>query len=108
MHRQKRFQDLVQAAFRVELLPPNPEKQIRIDPLQALMSVTEIDRILEILGKGMKEEKWFQNPSLSLRELAENVNVSSNKLSWLLNEQIGQNFNEYPIVFVWRASKRRP
>jgi len=23
------------------------------------------------------------------------VNISSNKLSWLLNERIGQNFNEY-------------
>ena len=51
--------------------------------------------VLEIFAKGMKEEKWFQNPSLSLRELAENVNISSNKLSWLLNERIGQNFNEY-------------
>ena len=49
----------------------------------------------EILEKGMKEEKWFKNPSLSLREVAENVNISSNKLSWLLNERIGQNFNEY-------------
>jgi AraC-like DNA-binding protein len=85
----------VQAAFRVELLPPNPEQEIQIDPPQALLSATEIDKILEMLGKGMKEEKWFQNSSLSLRELAENVNVSSNKLSWLLNEQIGQNFNEY-------------
>jgi TolB-like protein/AraC-like DNA-binding protein len=95
LHRYERFQYLVQAAFRVELLPPNPEQEIQIDPPQALLSATEIDKILEMLGKGMKEEKWFQNSSLSLRELAENVNVSSNKLSWLLNEQIGQNFNEY-------------
>jgi adenylate cyclase len=55
----------------------------------------------------MKEEKWFQNPSLSLRELAENVNISSNKLSWLLNERIGQNFNEYINVFVWSISKSK-
>lgn len=59
------------------------------------MSAAEADMVLEILGKGMKAEKWFQNPSLSLRELAENVNISSNKLSWLLNERIGKNFNEY-------------
>ncbi len=95
LRRHKRFQDLVQAAFGVELLPPNPEKQIRIDPPKTLMSVTEIDKLLEILGKGMKEEKWFQKPSLTLRELAENLTISSNQLSWLLNEQIGQNFNEY-------------
>jgi len=95
LHQYERFQDLLQATFRVELLPPNPEIEIRITPPKALMSEAEIDIVLEILGKGIKEEKWFQNPSLSLRELAENVNISSNKLSWLLNERIGQNFNEY-------------
>lgn len=95
LHRYQRFQDLLQATFRIELLPPDPEKQIRIAPPKALMSDAEIDMVLEIFGKGMKEGKWFQNPSLSLRELAENVNISSNKLSWLLNERIGQNFNEY-------------
>lgn len=95
LHRHKRFKDLVQAVFRVELLPPNPEIQIQITSTKALMSDSEIDLALEMVGKGMEEDKWFQNPSLSLRELAENVNVSSNKLSWLLNERMGQNFNEY-------------
>ena len=95
LHRHQRFQDLLQATFRIELLPPDPEKQIRIAPTKALMSSSEIDMVLKIFAKGMKEEKWFQNPSLSLRKLAENVNISSNKLSWLLNERIGQNFNEY-------------
>jgi adenylate cyclase len=70
------------------------------------MSDAEIDMVLEIIGKGMKEEKWFQNPSLSLRELAENVNISSNKLSWLLNERIGQNFNEYINSFRLRELQR--
>ncbi|MCB0846162.1 MAG: helix-turn-helix domain-containing protein [Bacteroidetes bacterium] len=95
LHRHQRFQDLLQAAFRIELLPTDSEKQIQIDSTNALMSDAEIDMVLEIFEKGMEEEKWFQNPSLSLRELAEKVNVSSNKLSWLLNERIGQNFNEY-------------
>ncbi|MDW3652795.1 MAG: helix-turn-helix domain-containing protein [Bacteroidia bacterium] len=95
LHGYQRFQELQQATFPIELLPPEPEKQIRIAPPKALMSVAEIDMVLETLGKEMKEEKWFQNPSLSLRELAENLNISSNKLSWLLNERMGQNFNEY-------------
>jgi adenylate cyclase len=95
LHRYQRFQDLLQATFRIELLPPDPGKQRRIAPAKALMSDAEIDMVVAIFEKGMKEEKWFQNPSLSLRELAENVNISNNKLSWLLNERIGQNFNEY-------------
>ena len=43
----------------------------------------------------MKKEKWFLNPSLSLQELANKVGLNGNKLSWLLNERVGQNFNEY-------------
>jgi TolB-like protein/AraC-like DNA-binding protein len=95
LHQYQRFHDLQQSAFRIELLPPDPKKQIRIAAPKALMSVAETDMVLAIFGKGMKEEKWFQNPSLSLRELAEKLNISSNKLSWLLNERIGKNFNEY-------------
>ncbi len=95
LHPYQRFHDLVQAVFCTELLPPDPEKPNQIVPPKALMSVTEIDMVLDVFEKGMQEEKWFLNPSLSLRELAENLNISSNKLSWLLNERIGQNFNEY-------------
>lgn len=95
LHSDQRFQDLLQVVFRKALLPTDPENQLRVAPPKALMSDAEIDMVIEIFGKGMMEEKWFLNPSLSLRELAENVNVSSNKLSWLLNERIGQNFNEY-------------
>ncbi len=95
LHQYQRFQDLKQAAFRAELLPPDPEIQMQIAPTKVLMSAAEIDTVLEIFKKGMAEEKWFLDPSLSLRSLAEKVNTSSNKLSWLLNERIGQNFNDY-------------
>jgi AraC-like DNA-binding protein len=95
LHQYQRFQDLQHAAFRVELLPPNPQIQIQITPTNALMEDAEIDIALDIIEKGMTEEKWYQNPSLSLRELAENLKISSNQLSWLLNERIGRNFNEY-------------
>jgi adenylate cyclase len=95
LHQYQRFQDLLQSTFPIELISPDSEKQIRIAPPKALMSVTEIELILAISEKGMKEEKWFKDSSLSLRELAKNVNISGNKLSWLLNERVGQNFNEY-------------
>jgi AraC-like DNA-binding protein len=34
-------------------------------------------------------------PNLSLRALAEQVEIHPNKLSWLLNEKLGKNFNEF-------------
>lgn len=59
------------------------------------MFIVEIDMVLEIFGKGMKEEKWFLNLFLFLCLFVENVNISSNKFFWLLSEWIGKNFNEY-------------
>ena len=91
----QRFQELVQVAFSMELLPPDSEINIQATPSKALMSDAEIDMVLEVSEIGMKEEKWFQNPSLTLRDLSDKMNISSNKLCWLLNERIGQNFNEY-------------
>lgn len=95
LHQYQRFQRLVQAAFRIEQLPTDSEEQIQIASPKALISAAEIDKVLKDLEKGMKDEKWFKNPSLSLREVAENLKISSNKLSWLLNERMDQNFNEY-------------
>ncbi len=37
----------------------------------------------------------YLNPSLTLRSLAEQVEIHPNQLSWILNESIGQNFNEF-------------
>ena len=43
----------------------------------------------------VETEQPYLNPSLSLRMLAEQVDIHPNQLSWLLNESIGENFNEY-------------
>ena len=43
----------------------------------------------------MQEEMLFVNVDLSLRSLAERIGLSSNQLSWLLNESIGKNFNNF-------------
>ena len=43
----------------------------------------------------MEEEFPFLNPQLSLRALAEQLEIHPNQLSWLLNSTIGKNFNEF-------------
>lgn len=54
--------------------------------------VGEDDRILEQL---MQEGEIFLDPELSLRSLAERMNITPNRLSWIINEVMGKNFNEY-------------
>jgi TolB-like protein/AraC-like DNA-binding protein len=106
LHQYQRFQDLVQVAFGIKLLPPDSDNKKQALPPKTLMTATEIDLVVEVLEKGMQENKWFQNPSLSLRELAQNVNVTGNKLSWLLNERMQQNFNEYINSFRLETFKK--
>lgn len=43
----------------------------------------------------MNLESPFLNPKLSLRSLAEQVDIHPNQLSWLLNKYLGKNFNEF-------------
>jgi len=90
-----KFQDLVQSVFDKKSLPPKQAKQVQIKNPKALMSVSETAIVLENLSKGMQEEKWFQNTSLSLRELAKYLSINANKLSWLINDKTDRNFNEY-------------
>jgi AraC-like DNA-binding protein len=41
------------------------------------------------------EKRPFLDPDLSLRSLAEQINMHPNQLSWLVNESMGRNFNEF-------------
>ncbi len=57
---------------------------------------------LEQLKQLMDEEEIYLNPSLSLRELAQSLQIHPNKLSWLINENLSKNFNEY--INSWRLT----
>ncbi len=59
------------------------------------LSASEVPEVLSQLDQEINLEKIFLDPSLSLRQLAEKIDLHPNKLSWLLNEHIGKNFNEY-------------
>ncbi len=47
------------------------------------------------LLKHMDEEEPYLNPQLTLRLLAQQIQIHPNQLSWLLNEKLGKNFNEF-------------
>ena len=61
-------------------------------PTDAQKEVGEDDRILEQL---MQDDEVFLDPELNLRSLAERMNITPNRLSWVINEVMGKNFNEY-------------
>lgn len=72
-----------------------------------LMTPEEIEQYLIPLDRSMTEEQLFLDSSLSLRQLAEHIDLHPNKLSWLLNEQVGKNFNEYINAFRLKVFKTK-
>jgi adenylate cyclase len=73
--------------------PGEPVKLAQEKP--PLLDVGTADDYTEKLIRFISEEEPFLVPNISLRSLAEQVEIHPNKLSWLLNERIGKNFNEF-------------
>jgi TolB-like protein/AraC-like DNA-binding protein/Flp pilus assembly protein TadD len=71
-----------------EIVIQAPEKPFLLDAETA-------DNYTEKLTRFIAEEEPFLVPNLSLRSLAEQLEIHANKLSWLLNERIGKNFNDF-------------
>ncbi|WP_154853568.1 tetratricopeptide repeat protein [Cyclobacterium xiamenense] len=61
----------------------------------AVLDEAEATEYLRILEGFMETESPFLDPSLSLRSLANQLEMHPNQLSWLLNEKLGKNFNTY-------------
>jgi TolB-like protein/AraC-like DNA-binding protein/Tfp pilus assembly protein PilF len=62
---------------------------------KTLLQEHEIDSFRDQLLDYMTNEAPYLNADLSLRSLANQLNILPNKLSWLLNNSIGKNFNEF-------------
>ncbi|MEO9894271.1 helix-turn-helix domain-containing protein [Aurantibacter sp.] len=60
-----------------------------------LLSNEDANHFLIFLKDYISANKSFLNPTISLRELAAELELHPNKLSWLLNDKIGQNFNDF-------------
>ncbi|MCX2682047.1 helix-turn-helix domain-containing protein [Galbibacter sp. EGI 63066] len=61
----------------------------------------EAKALAKTLNEVMQKEKLYKNPNIKLNDVAEKVNISTHKLSQLLNDNIGKSFalfiNEYRI-----------
>lgn len=95
LHQFEQFKTALRKIYALSDMYVPQKQQIQSASLNAL----DIDRFLQLLEHCMNEKKVFLDSSLSLRNLAEQIDIHPNKLSWLLNEHIGKNFNEYINAF---------
>ncbi|WP_321345462.1 tetratricopeptide repeat protein [uncultured Draconibacterium sp.] len=85
-----RYKRYIQELFHPSELPIKkaPTKPPLVDNETA---VAYLDKLIRFIS----EEEPFLIPNLSLRSLADLVEIHPNKLSWVLNERVGKNFNEF-------------
>jgi len=67
----------------------------RMGKKKALLEEVQVEICRNQLLQYMTEAAPYLNPNLSLRSLAGLIDMHPNQLSWLLNESLGKNFNEF-------------
>jgi adenylate cyclase len=71
------------------------ELEVPIKQKTVLLSATKAAEYSSRLLVYLSEKESFLNPDLSLRELASQIEIHPNHLSWLLNNSFGKNYNEF-------------
>jgi TolB-like protein/AraC-like DNA-binding protein len=108
LHSNRRFQNLISTVFHPSKLPDLAVKEVvETDSTKAIMPEKDVEQYLIIISDLFEEERLFLDPDLCLKLLAEKISLHPNKLSWLLNEHIGKNFNEYINTFRLEAFKTK-
>ncbi|MEM1323177.1 MAG: tetratricopeptide repeat protein [Bacteroidota bacterium] len=104
----QRFQKLLKTTFPPSKLPIEEAKKAAASPAQkSIMSPAEVAQYLRGLTNLLEDEEAYLDPNMSLKVLAAQVNIHPNKLSWLLNEHIGKNFNEFINSYRLAAFKQK-
>ncbi|MBX2876197.1 MAG: helix-turn-helix domain-containing protein [Saprospiraceae bacterium] len=88
----KAYDALVQQHFSVDKLAA-PARQINTQ--KALLDGAKAKQYTELLLTKMEQEKRYLAPDLNLRELAREIDLHPNKLSWLLNNKLQKNFSDF-------------
>ena len=82
-----RYLEFQKIIFKTDTIPVKKKK--------ALLDEASVRDYSNKLSAYLQEEEPYLDANLSLRILAEQIGMHPNQLSWLLNETIGKNFNEF-------------
>ena len=83
-----RYKEFQKQLFPSVTAPPQPKKK------KALLDEASATAYSRQLVDYLQQEQPFLDPNLSLRSLADQIDIHPNQLSWLINERMGKNFSE--------------
>jgi TolB-like protein/AraC-like DNA-binding protein len=101
LHHHKRFQKLMRNALGEATTFQAEKRKYK----KTLFSKEELKGYVHQLESLMSTEKLFLDQDLTLRRLAESLELPTNYVSQLLNEGLGKNFSEYINSFRLEAFK---
>ena len=84
-----RYLEFKNVIYQVDALEKEIEERI------TLLDDQTVERYTNKLLTHLSFSKPYLDPKLSLRDLAKQIEIHPNHLSWLLNNGIGKNFNEF-------------
>jgi len=84
-----RYEPLKRTIYQTEFLEGTAR------PKTALLDAKTATGYTSRLLKHISANKPYLNPELSLRSLAKQIDIHPNHLSWIMNQSIGRNFNEF-------------
>lgn len=93
LRKSESFQKLETPFLSLSLPSANSQKAESVQT--EILSDEEVQSFSKTLEQLMQEEKLYVDAQLSLRSLADQVQLHPNKLSWLINSKMGKGFNEY-------------
>ncbi|SDW33122.1 TolB amino-terminal domain-containing protein [Lutibacter oricola] len=94
LRKEPKFKALQDKVFYNDVLPIKNEVK-KSKPRQLLLSEDEIAHFKTKIAQTINEDANYLKSDLTLKGLAENIELHPNKLSWLLNTAYHQNFNDY-------------
>lgn len=74
---------------------------------QRRLSASQSQQYLELLQEKMLKDKPYLNPSLSIQDIANQVNLSSKVISQVTNEQLKLNFSAFVNTYRIEEAKKR-
>lgn len=89
------YQKLEQAIFSNYQIETKETSRSKIKSGTIPIRNTEVKGYIKLLKHTIETDKLYQNSSFSLKDLSRSINLHPNKLSWLLNEHLALNFNEF-------------
>lgn len=85
-------------------MPPLPKIGTGIEEEKV---IPNFDQEIQTLSSFMEQEKPYLNPELTLKILADEVSISSKKLTQILNQGLGKNFFEFINTYRVEEVKKR-